>query len=296
VPRRAGERGALDAGALAGLLPGGRPLTDPQARAEVAATWGVDPHSLPAQGGLCGSDLLAAASRGEFAALLVAGVGLEDYADPGLAMAALEGAGFVVSLENHHSAVTALADVVLPVAVVTEKAGTFVNWEGRPRPFAQVFRDALTMSDARVLAMVGEAMGVGLPADVPSIRAELGRLGPWSGARSAAPQVAPSSSTDGTVLASWRQLLDAGVMQEGEPHLAATARPTVARVSAKTATALGATVTISGPAGALTLEVEAADVIEGVVWVPLNSPGCHVYTDLGAVPGSHVRLSAGGTS
>ena len=42
VPRRAGERGALDAGALAGLLPGGRPLEDDAARAEVAAAWGID--------------------------------------------------------------------------------------------------------------------------------------------------------------------------------------------------------------------------------------------------------------
>ena len=28
VPRRAGERGALEAGALPGLLPGGRPIAD----------------------------------------------------------------------------------------------------------------------------------------------------------------------------------------------------------------------------------------------------------------------------
>jgi NADH-quinone oxidoreductase subunit G len=47
VPRRAGERGALDAGALSGLLPGGRPGSDTTARAEVAAVWGVSPDSLP---------------------------------------------------------------------------------------------------------------------------------------------------------------------------------------------------------------------------------------------------------
>ena len=35
VPRRAGERGALEAGALPSLLPGGRPVTDAAARAEV---------------------------------------------------------------------------------------------------------------------------------------------------------------------------------------------------------------------------------------------------------------------
>ncbi|NBP52454.1 MAG: NADH-quinone oxidoreductase subunit G, partial [Actinobacteria bacterium] len=50
VPRRAGERGALDAGALAGLLPGGRPADDARAREEVAAVWGVDPGSLPTGG------------------------------------------------------------------------------------------------------------------------------------------------------------------------------------------------------------------------------------------------------
>ena len=42
VPRRAGERGALEAGALPTLLPGGRPLADAAARAEVASAWGVE--------------------------------------------------------------------------------------------------------------------------------------------------------------------------------------------------------------------------------------------------------------
>ncbi|MDR3080137.1 MAG: NADH-quinone oxidoreductase subunit G, partial [Streptomyces sp.] len=41
IPRRAGERGAVEAGALPSLLPGGRPATDPRAREEVAAVWGV---------------------------------------------------------------------------------------------------------------------------------------------------------------------------------------------------------------------------------------------------------------
>ncbi len=45
VPRRAGERGALEAGALPSLLPGGRPVADAAARVDVAAVWGVP--SLP---------------------------------------------------------------------------------------------------------------------------------------------------------------------------------------------------------------------------------------------------------
>ena len=296
VPRRAGERGALDAGALGGLLPGGRPLEDAQARAQVAAAWGVEPSALPASNGRVGDELLAAARDGALAALLVGGVELADYPDQGLARAAVENAGFVVSLENHHSAVTALADVVLPVAVVTEKSGTFLDWEGRPRPFGQVFRDALAMSDARVLAMLADAMGQSAPADVTSLRGELGRLGAWSGARFAAPADEPAADTDGIVLASWRMLLDSGVMQEGEPHLAATARPTVALVSDATAAALGDTVTVTGPAGSVTLPVQGADVIDGVVWVPMNSPGCHIHADLGAVPGAVVQISAGGAA
>src|SRR5450759_4475299 len=41
VPRRAGERGALESGALPNLLPGGRPVTESRARAETGAAWGV---------------------------------------------------------------------------------------------------------------------------------------------------------------------------------------------------------------------------------------------------------------
>ena len=187
VPRRAGERGALDAGALSGLLPGGRPLSEPAARSQVASAWGVDAASLPAAPGLTGTALLEAAAAGSLAALLVGGVELADYPNTPGAIAAVEGAGFVVSLEHHHSAVTERADVVLPVALVTEKSGTFLDWEGRPRPFGQVLRDALAMGDARVLAMIAESMGMTVPGEVPALRREMGSLGSWTGARSAPP-------------------------------------------------------------------------------------------------------------
>ncbi|WP_033822570.1 NADH-quinone oxidoreductase subunit G, partial [Kitasatospora sp. MBT63] len=47
VPRRAGERGAVEAGTLPGLLPGGRAVAVPSARAEAARFWGV--ADLPAR-------------------------------------------------------------------------------------------------------------------------------------------------------------------------------------------------------------------------------------------------------
>ncbi|MDK6900611.1 molybdopterin-dependent oxidoreductase, partial [Streptococcus agalactiae] len=69
---------------------------------------------------------------------------------PGDALAAIKNAGFVVSLEVLQTPVTQIADVVLPVAPVAEKAGTFINWEGRLRPFGQALSTP-AMSDREVL-------------------------------------------------------------------------------------------------------------------------------------------------
>jgi NADH-quinone oxidoreductase subunit G len=297
VPRRAGERGALDAGALAGLLPGGRPLSDQTARSDVANAWGIEATQLPSTPGLTGDALLDAASKGDIDALLVGGVELADFPDAERATSAIDAATFVVSLENHHSAVTERADVVFPVGVVTEKAGTFVDWEGRPRPFTKVFADALMMADATVLGMLADEMGTPVGrSDVRGIRTELGTLGPWRGSRTPMTQTPaePAHQSGPTVLASWRQLLDLGVMQEGEPHLAATARPTIAQISETTWIHLGKpeVITVTGPKGAITLPVEAADMIDGVVWLPMNSVGCVINRDLGAQPGDSVQVSA----
>ena len=293
VPRRAGERGALDAGALAGLLPGGRPISDPAARGEVARVWGIEESALPQQG-LSGIALHDAVDSGRIRGVVVGGVELSDY--PHDAAEALGKVDFIVSLENHHSAVTAMADVVLPVGVVTEKFGTFLDWEGRPRPFGQVFRDAMMNSDAAVLAMLADSMGHSLPGAVNELRAQMGSLGPWTGARTTMGSARASATSEGVRLETWRLLLDLGVMQEGDPHLAATARPTVARMSARTAQihGIGDTATIHGPAGSVTAPVEIEDsMLDSVVWLPMNSEGSRVYRDLGAGHGDVVRLTAG---
>ena len=292
VPRRAGERGALDAGALAGLLPGGRPLSDEQARGAVAACWGVE--SLPVATGLAGESLLRAVTGGGIGALITGGVELADLPDQALGRAAIEAAAFVVALENHHSAITELADVVFPVAVVTEKSGTFMNWEGRPRPFAQTFKDALVMSDAIVLGMLARAMNVPIGAsDVAGIRQELGSLGAWAGARAEEPNTTAGQVVEAAYLVStWRALIDNGVMQEGEPYLAATAHAVAATCSAAMVAGLGApeNVTVTGPLGSVTLPLLVGDVLDGVVCLPLNSPGCALYLDLGVRSGQPVTI------
>ena len=296
VPRRAGERGALDAGALAGLLPGGRPITSAAARAEAADIWGVGEEELPKSAGRDLTRILNDARVGALRALVVAGVDPYDIPASHEAAAAIAEAPFVVALSTHHTAVTESADVVFPVAVVTEKSGTFVDWEGRRRPFGQVFERALTMSDAEVLSLIADAMDIDTPRDVTE---ELARFGIWEGERAphfpAVPGTATSTTVGEAIVTTWRQLLDNGAMQEGEPHLAATARPTIALVSSSAKAAMGASVTVSTERGSITIPVEAADIPDGVIWLPTNSPGCSLYRDLGVVAGDVVRMSPGGS-
>ncbi len=299
VPRRAGERGALDAGALPNLLPGGRPVADAAARVDAAAVWGAG--ELPAEPGRDTAQILAAAAAGGLDALVVGGVEVDDLPDPAAAATALAAVGFVVSLEVRRSAVTEQADVVLPVAPVAEKAGTFVDWEGRPRPFAQVLGASAALPDARVLSMLADELDVALGlGTAEQARQELAELEPWTGTRVPAPTTAagppagpvPAGSA---VLVTWRTLLDAGRMQDGEPHLAGTARPAVARVSAATATALGVTdgepLTVTSEHGGLTVPAAVADLPDGVVWLPTNSVGCAVRRTLRVGSGAVVRLT-----
>jgi NADH-quinone oxidoreductase subunit G len=282
VPRRAGERGAVEAGALPGLLPVGRPVTDPAARAEVAKTWGKG--SLPAVPGRDSTAILAAAAHGELGALVVAGVDPADLPDPRAALAAIEMAPFVVSLELRASAVTDRADVVFPVAAVAEKAGTFVNWEGRGGTFSAALRVPEVRTDLYVLGAIADRMDVhlGLP-DAEAARAELGMLGTWRGMRPEPPAMTGTNAEPGAHqvhrsgvldvrLATWHQLLDSGRMQDGEPALAGTARPAVARMSAATAAEAGVAdgdkVTVATDRGSVTVPVEVVPMAGHVVWLP----------------------------
>lgn len=125
VPRRAGDRGAVDAG----LLP-------------------IDGRNTSAIINEAGKSIKA---------LVIAGVSVEDV-DGDLA-SAINRANFVVSLETRHTDITANADVVLPVSVVAEKGGTFRNWEGRDRSFNAVLNTPGLLSDAQVLEEIAQLLG-----------------------------------------------------------------------------------------------------------------------------------------
>jgi NADH-quinone oxidoreductase subunit G len=302
VPRRAGERGAVEAGALPTLLPGGRSVTDAAARAEVAQRWGVAPDAVPAMPGRDTTGILTAARDGRLGGLLVGAVDPADLPDPVLAREALAAADFVVSLELFPSAVTEVADVVLPVAAAPEKAGSYLDWEGRVRSFDATLHGTGQLPDARVLHGIADEMDVDLRLPTPeAARAELVALGGAPRVASpvgldVAPAAGPDLGDDQAVLASWRQLLDVGTLQRDEAELADTARPPVARIGKDVATRLGLAdgdrLTVTGPAGSITLPIRVTEMPDRVVWLPMRSPGSEVRGQLGAGPGAVVRLSA----
>ncbi|WP_243056320.1 NADH-quinone oxidoreductase subunit G [Nocardioides sp. SR21] len=289
VPRRAGDRGAVETGCLPNLLPGGRPVSDAAARVDAATTWGVD--SLPDSAGRDADQIVAALVAGELGGLVIGGVDPDDTSDPAATRAAIEAASFVVALELRETDVTRAADVVFPVAPVTDKAGMFVTWEGRPRTFDAVFSNPNSLPDLRILAGIAEELDLSLGfRTVAEARAQMEEMGPWDGARAAHSPVPTSSTTgDGLAVSTWKLLVDNGSMQDGDKAYLATGRAPVARLSRSAYDAVGPTVTLTGDRGSVTLPAEPADLADGVVWVPANSFGRGVLADL-ASPGSRVTV------
>jgi NADH-quinone oxidoreductase subunit G len=296
IPRRAGERGALESGAFPTLLPGGRPVADSAARVDIAAAWGVD--SLPATPGRTTHQIIEALGNQELDSVVVGGVDAHDLLHSRKALNALKNS-FVVSLEIATSSITDVADVVLPVAAITEKSGSFLNWEGRARSFDAAVSESLNRSDVRILSALADAMGESIMLGTVSATArEIAQLGKWDGARApfapVAPGSAPSVSGDQAVLTSWRRLLDMGTMQRGEDNLAGTRRQTVAVISEKRAATAGVVtgdqVRISNANGSITLPVLVEDIHDDAVWIPRNSFGSQALTALDAVHGELVTV------
>ena len=295
IPRRAGERGALAAGAIGNLLPGGRPVSDAAARVDIASLWNV--NSLPSEIGRSADQIVSDVNDGKISALLVGGVDPLDGPNPDATVAALKKA-FVVSLEIANSEVTKYADVILPVAAITEKSGSFLNWEGRARAFETAV-DSLNRSDLRILSMIADEMGHSISlGTVANAAKEIASIGNWDGATVATPNVAAASAHsvtgDQAVLTSWRRLLDLGTLQKGEENLAGTARRTVAVISPKRAAALGAVdgdlLRISNENGWVMLSALVENIHDDAVWAPRNSAGSQLLANLGVAHNSVVTV------
>ena len=290
VPRRAGDTGAISAGAVANLLPGGRLVSDATARVDVAAAWGAS--ALPTETGLTTNEIIGSGTN----AVLIGGVDPFDIsAEAKLSLSKK----FVVSLEIRESDITDIAQVVLPVAAVVEKSGSFMDWQGKSRKFDSAV-ESLNRSDVRILSMLADE--IGKPINLPTVsaaRKEFEAIGNWDGAKPSMKSTGTGSSlnvgADEAIISSWRNLLDKGSLQEGEDNLAGTARATTAVISQSRASALsvkdGELIRVSNTYGAVTLPCTIADIDNSAIWLPRNSTNSQLIKVLGTVGNSIVKVS-----
>ncbi|MDF2507035.1 MAG: nitrite reductase [Microbacterium sp.] len=125
-------QGGREHGQKADQLPGYRKITDPAARAHVAAVWGVDPDIIPGAGIPAVELLQSAGLPGGIRALLVHGSNVVVSA-PNVATvrAALDRLDLLVVSDFFLSETAQMADIVLPVLQWAEEEGTMTNLEGR---------------------------------------------------------------------------------------------------------------------------------------------------------------------
>ena len=291
VPRRAGERGAIAAGALPNLLPGARPIEDASARVDIATAWSVD--SVPTTAGMSTEEII----NSDLQSILIGGVDPMDISSDAKVKLAKK---FIVSLEIRQSDITEIASVVLPVAAVVEKSGSFMDWQGKVRKFDAAVEQSLNRSDVRILSMLADEIGkpINLPT-VKSAQSELSSLGNWDGNKPAMNLLAEKSKTsagnDEAILTSWRNLLDKGSLQDGEENLAGTARDSVVVISKNRANSLGVKdkelLRVSNNYGAVTLPCLVEDIEDSSVWLPRNSLNSQLIRNLGVVGNSIVKVA-----
>ncbi|MFR9723143.1 molybdopterin oxidoreductase family protein [Streptomyces sp. MS19] len=174
-------QGGREHGQKADQLPGYRSLTDPAARAHVAAVWGVDPADLPGPG-RSAYELLDALGRdtpdGVRALLLMGSNPVVSAPRAAHVEARIRALDFLAVCDVVASETALLADVVLPVTQWAEETGTLTSLEGR----VLLRRKAVDpppgcRSDLAVLNGLAARLGhtTGFPVDAAEVFEELRR-------------------------------------------------------------------------------------------------------------------------
>jgi NADH-quinone oxidoreductase subunit G len=188
------SRGAADMGLLPDLLPGYVPVASPAQFSEYA--------KLPTQPGLNLVEMFDAAAAGNLAALYV--VGSNPVSRFGVAPETLKNT-FLIVQEMFLTETAALADVVLPVANLYEKAGSVTNTYGDQQMVKKAGDRAGVRTDFELIVRLADRMGYdakhlvpfgkGLRADTGQTRGaqsgEADRHAVWLSAHDIEPKVSP---------------------------------------------------------------------------------------------------------
>jgi assimilatory nitrate reductase catalytic subunit len=172
-------QGGREHGQKADQLPGYRRIDDPDARAHVAAVWGVDPDELPGPGRSAYELLDCLGEPDGVHSLLVLGSNPVVSAPRAAHVEErLRRLGFLAVADVVLSETAELADVVLPSAQWAEETGTTTNLEGRVilRRKA-VDPPALVRTDLEIISALADRLGHpgGFPTDPERVFDELRR-------------------------------------------------------------------------------------------------------------------------
>jgi NADH-quinone oxidoreductase subunit G len=162
----ANSRGASDMGLLPDLLPGYQPLSGSALASE---------YNAPATPGLDMLAMFDAANAGNLAALYV--VGSNPVSRYGVTAEALQNT-FLVVQDLFLTETAAIADVVLPAAMLYEKSGTVTNSYGDFQLVNKAADKAGTRSDFELIVRLADKMGHPVKTLVPfgrGLRADVGQ-------------------------------------------------------------------------------------------------------------------------
>jgi NADH-quinone oxidoreductase subunit G len=162
----ANSRGASDMGLLPDLLPGYQPLSGSALTSE---------YNVPADPGLDMLAMFDAANAGDLAALYV--VGSNPVSRYGVTADALENT-FLIVQDLFRTETAAIADVVLPAAMLYEKSGTVTNSYGDIQLVNKAADKAGTRTDFELIVRLADKMGHPVKTLVPfgrGLRADVGQ-------------------------------------------------------------------------------------------------------------------------
>ncbi len=150
------SRGAEAMGVLPNMLPGFKPLSG--------------------KAGLSTGEMLKAAAAGELKALFLAGANLlNTWTDRATAEAALKNS-FVVATELFMNETAQLADVVLPAATFSEKAGTYLTLDGLVQSVKVAKKaEGSAQADGDIFVALANAMGAKIASSPADTAAEIAK-------------------------------------------------------------------------------------------------------------------------
>lgn len=170
--------GAADMGVDPSRLPGRKAVSERETKEALEAAWKT---TIPSEPGLCLAEIVEAAENGSLKAVYIMGENpVRQRPQSERVASALSRLDLLVVQDIVSTRTSSLADVVLPGAAQTEKAGAFTNLEGRIQSFTQLVEPpGQAKPDWEIISSIASGMGYPEPyTALTQVKQEIRRLVP----------------------------------------------------------------------------------------------------------------------